>query len=126
MKDWANRDDKLSCTGKISGSRYDFDIEYEKEVSDVSKHYLYHNPLHYDLFPAGRQMEAEVIRMTCAMFGLNQGSGLSTSGGTESILMAVLAHRNYAASVRGIAKPNLVMPLTAHPAFNKACYYFGV
>lgn len=52
-------------------------------------------------------MEAEVIKMTCGLFGSEDGYGLITSGGTESIMMGVLSHRNYAAKFRGITKPNL-------------------
>jgi len=63
--------------------------------------------MHQDLFPASRQMEAEVIKMTCGMFGSDDGFGLVTSGGTESILMSVLAHRNYAAKYKNITKPNM-------------------
>jgi len=52
-------------------------------------------------------MEAEVIKMTCGMFGSEEGFGLITSGGTESILMAVLGHRNYALKYKGITNPNM-------------------
>lgn len=52
-------------------------------------------------------MEAEVIKMTCNLFGSDDGYGFTTSGGTESILMGVLAHRNYAAKYRKITEPNL-------------------
>jgi len=68
---------------------------------------MYHNPLHYEIFPATRQMEAEIVRMTGNMFGTDDGFGYTTTGGTESILMGVLAHRNYAAKYRNITKPNL-------------------
>ena len=51
--------------------------------------------------------------------------GLFTSGGTESIGLAVLAARN-TAMAKGIKWPEVVMPVTAHPAFDKACDYFRV
>ncbi|EAR88746.1 pyridoxal-dependent decarboxylase domain protein (macronuclear) [Tetrahymena thermophila SB210] len=126
FKDWIDRDDKLSGSGKISGSRYGDDRDFEKEVSEFAKGFLYHNPMHYDIFPATRQMEAEIIKMTCNLFGSNDGYGFTTTGGTESIMMGVLAHRNYAAKYRKITEPNIVMPVTAHPAFNKACNFFKV
>ena len=48
------------------------------------------NPLHPDVFPFVRKMEAEVVQMCCAMFhGGEEACGTMTSGGTESILMAV-------------------------------------
>lgn len=49
-----------------------------------------------------------------------------TSGGTESILMACKAYRDYGREVKGIKKPELVMPTTAHAAFDKAAQYLGL
>jgi sphinganine-1-phosphate aldolase len=50
---------------------------------------------------------------------------LVTSGGTESIILALLAYREIAAE-RGVKTPNIVMSNTAHAAFDKACFYFGI
>lgn len=47
-----------------------------------------------------------------------------TTGGTESIIMACKAYRDYARE-RGITKPNIVMPVTAHSGFDKAAQYLG-
>lgn len=52
--------------------------------------------------------------------------GAMTSGGTESILMAVKTYRDWARATKGITKPELVAPITVHSAFDKACSYFGV
>ena len=49
-----------------------------------------------------------------------------TSGGTESILMAVKAARERGRKERGITTPNVVLPTSAHAAFEKGCYYFGL
>lgn len=49
-----------------------------------------------------------------------------TTGGTESILMAVKAYRDYAIFERGIRHPNIVVPSTAHPAFDKAAQYLKI
>jgi glutamate/tyrosine decarboxylase-like PLP-dependent enzyme len=49
-----------------------------------------------------------------------------TSGGTESILMAVKAARDRARAEKGIERPQAVVPYTAHPAFAKACTYLGL
>lgn len=49
-----------------------------------------------------------------------------TSGGTESILMACKAYRDYGLRVRGIEKPVMVIPRTAHAAFDKAAAYLGI
>ena len=66
------------------------------------------NPIHPDVFPGVRKMEAEVVSMVLSMFGAPEGSaGVSTSGGTESILMACLSARNKAWKERGVREPEL-------------------
>lgn len=49
-----------------------------------------------------------------------------TTGGTESILLACKAYRDYAREVKGIKKPEIVMPVTAHAAFDKAGQYLNI
>lgn len=49
-----------------------------------------------------------------------------TTGGTESIIMACKAYRDYGREVKGITKPNIVMPRTAHSGFDKAAQYLGI
>lgn len=71
-------------------------------------------------------MEAEVISMTCKLFRNPEPIGFITSGGTESILMGILAHRNKAKTERGVTNPNVILPVTAHVAFNKACGYYNI
>jgi sphinganine-1-phosphate aldolase len=83
--------------------------------------------MHYDFMYGLRQMEAEVIKMYLDLLnGSSEACGTFTSGGTESIFMAMVSMREYARVMKGITQPELVMPATAHPAFNKACYYLGI
>ena len=82
------------------------------------------NLLYPAVFPGARKFEAEVVSMVLDMV---QGNcGLLSSGGTESILIAVLAYREQARKERGIENPEIVACVTAHPALSKACRYFGV
>ncbi len=53
-------------------------------------------------------------------------SGWWPPGGTGSICHAMLAYRDHAAATRGIVRPNVIKPETAHPAFDKACHLFGI
>lgn len=46
-----------------------------------------------------------------------------TTGGTESILMACKAYRNYACKVKGVKRPEMVVPVTAHAAFDKGKFF---
>lgn len=52
--------------------------------------------------------------------------GMTTSGGTESIIMCVRAHVEWGRGMKGISEPHMVLPTTAHPAFDKAAQAFGV
>jgi len=82
--------------------------------------------LHIVEFANIGQLEAEIIRMTLNLFNASEEAcGLTTSGGTESILLAMLSYREWGRK-RGITTPNIVAPVTAHAAFEKACFYFGI
>ncbi|KAH7280349.1 hypothetical protein KP509_37G062900 [Ceratopteris richardii] len=90
------------------------------------------NPLHPDLFPSIAKFEAEVIAITASLLGAkntylgNQICGNMTSGGTESILMAVKSTRDYMRSTKGITKPEMIIPESAHSAYDKAAQYFNI
>ncbi|OMJ20187.1 Sphingosine-1-phosphate lyase [Smittium culicis] len=85
------------------------------------------NPLHPDVFPGLRRLDAEVVSMVLRMFNSPEdGCGTTTSGGTESIIMAVRAHLEKAKKERNVTNPNLVAPVTIHTAFDKACGYFNI
>lgn len=49
-----------------------------------------------------------------------------TTGGTESIFMACKAYRDYAREEKGIKRPEIIVPVTAHAAFDKAANYLGM
>lgn len=73
-------------------------------------------------FPSVAQMEREVVGFGLALLNAPEGAaGAMTSGGTDSIVMAVKAARDYARAKRGLGKElNIVIPFSAHPAFDKA------
>jgi len=69
----------------------------------------------------------EVVEMTRKVLnGPDCAVGCLTTGGTESILLSILSYRERAATLFGITEPEVVLPITAHPAFTKACHYFHV
>jgi len=85
------------------------------------------NALSTDAFPSLKQIQAEVVAMAGVWLGATPSSaGFMTSGGTESILMAVKAARDRLLAERQIRQPNMVMSTSAHAAFAKAGAYFGV
>jgi glutamate/tyrosine decarboxylase-like PLP-dependent enzyme len=82
------------------------------------------NGLDPTAFPSLLQMENDLVRIAGALVDAPEGfAGVVTSGGTESILLAVLAARDSRPDVRG---PRMVLPTTAHAAFHKAAHYLGV
>jgi len=63
-------------------------------MGEAFKRFALSNPLHPDLFPSVRKMESEVVAMCLKLFNApGAGCGTMTSGGTESILMAIKAYR---------------------------------
>lgn len=112
--------------GKVSGTVYSGDERLTQLLVKVYGEFAWSNPLHPDIFPGVRKMEAEVVRMACTLFnGGPQSCGTVTSGGTESILMACKAYRDLAFE-KGIKYPEIIAPVSAHAAFDKAANYFGM
>ncbi len=89
----------------------------------ASANYL--NPM---AFPSLHRMEQEVVRMTAHMLhGDEERVGVMTTGGTESILLALLGYRQRARTqMPHIVAPEVVLPTTCHPAFDKAAELFGL
>ena len=123
----------------------------EQVIVDAFRKYCVSNPLHPDAFPAVRKMEAEIVAMCLRMYNNPTGAGTTTSGGTESIIMAVKTHRDWARDVKGITEPEMyvyflfcqsmlrafsiahdygllgrVVPISAHAAFDKAAAYLKI
>ncbi|KAM9560954.1 sphingosine-1-phosphate lyase 1-like isoform 2-T2 [Salvelinus alpinus] len=112
--------------GRVSGAVYWGDETLTKLLVKVYGDFAWSNPLHPDIFPGVRKMEAEVVRMTCTLFqGGPNTCGTVTSGGTESILMACKAYRDMAYE-RGVKHPEIIAPVSVHAAFDKAANYFGM
>ncbi|XP_059086019.1 sphingosine-1-phosphate lyase-like [Tigriopus californicus] len=107
--------------GTQSGTVYNCNDDLTQLMTEVYGMAAWTNPLHPDSFPGLRQMEAEVVRIACRLFqGGPDSCGTVTSGGTESIVLACKAYRDYARNIKGIENPVMVVPVTAHAAFDKA------
>lgn len=81
--------------------------ELEKVIVAAYQRYCVANPLHPDVFPAIRKMEAEVVSMCLRLYNNPNGAGTMTSGGTESIIMAVKTYRDWAKATKGITEPEM-------------------
>ncbi|RKO98014.1 hypothetical protein CXG81DRAFT_28842 [Caulochytrium protostelioides] len=113
--------------GKISGAVYHGGEALSELLVESYGRFLVSNPLHPELFPGVRKMESEVISMVAKMLnGDDQVCGNMTSGGTESLLMAIKTYRDKARIECGVTHPEMVVPETIHAAFDKAAEYFGI
>jgi glutamate/tyrosine decarboxylase-like PLP-dependent enzyme len=84
------------------------------------------NALNVAAFPSLRTLQHDVVEMVSDLLhGGSEAAGFMTTGGTESILMAVKAARTRGRA-RGITAPEMVLPTTAHAAFEKGAAYFDV
>lgn len=116
--------------GFVSGGVYHGDPAWLEFLSRVYALHAQSNPLHADVWPSASKFEAEIVAMTAHMLGAAHAKeevcGCVTSGGTESILLALKTYRDQARAERGITQPEVVAPTTAHPAFDKAGQYFQI
>jgi sphinganine-1-phosphate aldolase len=126
METMRDREEAKWSDGYASGSVYHGDPEHIDFLSRVYAISSQANPLHADLWPSTVKYEAEIVAMTANMLGGVEGvCGTVTSGGTESILLAMKVYRDRAYK-RGIEHPEMIVPSTAHAAFDKAAHYFRI
>lgn len=114
------------------GRAFSLVFQSKQDVKDIAQEaynlFFSENGLNPSAFPSLRKFENEVVAMSAALLGGDsETTGNMTSGGTESILMAVKTARDWARAERpGITRPEIVLPVSAHPAFDKAAEYFDV
>ncbi|SOV05007.1 probable sphingosine-1-phosphate lyase [Ustilago sp. UG-2017a] len=126
--DWQDRDGQVVWKGgKVSGAVYHGGDHLSEILAESMKTFLVSNPLHPDVFPGVRKMEAEIVSMVLRMYNAPVDAvGATSSGGTESILLSCLAMREWGRAVKGITEPELIVSVSAHAAFDKAATYFGI
>ena len=114
--------------GKAFGYVYHWTDEHTAFLKEAHNLFFSTNALSPLAFPSLKKFEKEVISMAGDLFhGDYKVVGNITSGGTESILMAVKTYRDWARKMHPeIKQPEIVLPISAHPAFNKAGHYFDV
>ncbi len=114
--------------GRVFGLVYHISAEIDALLQEAYTMFFAENGLNPTAFPSLRKFETEVVARTAALLGGDENVvGTMTSGGTESVLMAVKTARDWARRHRpNVHRPEVVLPLSAHPAFDKAGDYFGV
>ncbi|HAP75021.1 MAG TPA: aspartate aminotransferase family protein [Acidimicrobiaceae bacterium] len=96
-------------------------------AEEAYRRFATENGLNTDAFPSLKRIQNDVVGIVGDWLQAGpDGAGFLTTGGTESLLMAVKASRERGRKERNVQQPNVVLPTTAHAAFEKGCYYFGL
>jgi sphinganine-1-phosphate aldolase len=105
--------------------------EHQDLLNKAFNLYSIANPLHPDIWPSGMKYESELIAMVATMMSSKSSTesgicGSTTSGGTESIVLATKAHRDFYRNRHNITQPEVVACVSAHAAIDKACDILGI
>ena len=125
----AAREGDVDWRGGRLGIYTHFGGEDVLEVAkDASRLFFSENALGPSAFPSLKRFEDDVVSWTLGLLNAgDRGCGSITSGGTESIFMAVKTARDHARALRPkVHDPVVVAPYSAHPAFNKAGHFLDV
>lgn len=124
----ARREDFDWRHGRIFSTVYPVDQQLYELLKEAFNMFFTENGLNPSVFPSLRRFETEVVAMCAALLGGDEQTvGCMTLGGTESLLLAVKTARDWAReNLPGATAPEMVLPASAHPAFDKAAQYFGV
>jgi len=115
-----------------SGRAFGYVFDAGAEAMEVGKQaysmFLTENALDFTVFPSLLQLENELVSMASTHVGGDEDVvGNFTSGGTESIILAVKTARDYFRAKRpDIIAPEMILPATAHAAFHKAAHYLDL
>jgi glutamate/tyrosine decarboxylase-like PLP-dependent enzyme len=129
LKTLATAETPMWRDGRVSGGVYHGDEAHLAFLNEVYALYSQANPLHADVWPSVARFEADIVTFTAKLMGSAGHDdderaicGTLSSGGTESIMLAMKAARDFSRAHRGISRGNLVAPASAHPAFDKAAH----
>ena len=126
INNYKQKELKLINSSKVSGCIYHNNDKLDSFMNQVFPIYYRSNPLHPDVYPYVRKMEAEIVQMCASLMNsIEPSAGSFTSGGTESILLACKTYRDIAIE-KGITKPEIIVASNAHAAYWKAGHYFNI
>ena len=123
----AAEEDRIADAGRVSGSIYHGGHDHYAFLTEAFRLFAHSNVLQRDMYPSATKLEAEIVAMTAAMLhGDDKTCGVITFGGTESLINPVLVYRDRGRQEKGITDPEMIVPVTAHVALDKAAHLLGV
>ena len=123
----ALEEDRIADLGRVSGSIYHGGHDHYAFLTEAFRLFAHANVLQRDMYPSATKLEAEIVAMTAAMLhGDEQTCGVLTFGGTESLIDPLLAYRDRGLREKGITEPEVIIPVTAHVALDKAAHLLGI
>ena len=125
IAEMAHAEDAQGDKGTVSGSLYCGDHDHYAFLGEVFGLYSHANVLQRDMYPSATKFEGEIIAMTSDLLH-GTSVGVVTSGGSESLITALYSYREHARETRGVTRPNVVMPKTAHVALDKGAHWMGI
>lgn len=135
IREMGTEEDKVWADGQCSGTMYCGDKAHYAFLNDVFSSFSHVNALQRDICPSQTRFESEIIAMTLDMMHGDAvkitdpdsvACGVIGSGGTDSIITPLLAYRDKYRAERNITQPEIILPVTAHPAFEKGAHLFGI
>jgi len=123
----AAEEDGIADRGRVSGSIYHGGHDHYRFLTEAFRLFAHANVLQRDMYPSATKLEAEIVAMTASMLhGTEQVCGVVTFGGTESLINPMLVYRDRGRAEKGITEPEVIIPVTAHVALDKAAHLLGV
>ena len=131
----AGKEDEAWETGRCSGTMYSGDHEHYDFLNSVCALFSHVNSLQRDICPSMTRFESDIIAMALDMLHggevkkhqpAHTACGAVGFGGTESIINPLLVYRDKARDERGVDRPKVIVPDTAHPAFRKGAHLLSI
>lgn len=135
LRAMAREEDRLGDLGRVSGSIYHGDHGHYRFLTEAFGLFGHANVLQRDMYPSATKLEGEIVAMTAALLHGDaipshhpgeQASGVITSGGTESLIAALLVYRERGRREKGVTEPEVILPVTAHVALLKGAHLLGM
>jgi sphinganine-1-phosphate aldolase len=123
----AREEDRIADAGHVSGSIYHGGHDHYAFLTEAFRLFAHANVLQRDMYPSATKLEAEIVAMTRSMLhGDDRVAGVITFGGTESLIDPMLAYRDRAREEKGVTQAEVIVPVTAHVALDKAAHLLGM